>query len=109
MMRLTEHEISTLLTHAGALFTGPWTLELFGSRADDNARGGDIDLLFTFEHESAWKEALGLKSAFLARVKDPLGEQKIDLVMTTPPRAASDPFIQSLGDRRCRLGTSEGA
>jgi uncharacterized protein len=49
---------------------------LFGSRADDTQRGGDIDLLIVSEHIGV-RERLRLQSA----LEDALGLRKIDLVI----------------------------
>ncbi len=49
---------------------------LFGSRANDNARGGDIDLLVISK-----KLCLTDKLTVLARLHRILGEQKIDLAI----------------------------
>ncbi len=50
---------------------------LFGSRVDDNKRGGDIDLYFILKDHSNLFEK---KIKFLSRVKKELGEQKIDII-----------------------------
>lgn len=53
---------------------------LFGSRVDDNKKGGDIDLYFVLkEHSNLFEKKL----KFLSRVKRELGEQKIDIVFNT--------------------------
>ncbi len=50
---------------------------LFGSRVDNNKKGGDIDLYLVLkEHQNLFEK----KIKFLARVKRELGEQKIDIV-----------------------------
>jgi len=49
---------------------------LFGSRVDDNAKGGDIDLLVISR-----KINLLDKLAVLAKLHQTLGEQKIDLAV----------------------------
>jgi predicted nucleotidyltransferase len=49
---------------------------LFGSRANDNAKGGDIDLLVISQ-----KIRLMEKLALLAKLHQKLGEQKIDLIV----------------------------
>jgi len=49
---------------------------LFGSRVDDSAKGGDIDLLVLSK-----KINLMAKLDILARLHQQLGDQKIDLVI----------------------------
>lgn len=52
---------------------------LFGSRADDEKRGGDIDLYIV----SSCKEELARKKIdFLVKLKSKIGEQKIDVVLS---------------------------
>jgi len=48
---------------------------LFGSRVDDNAKGGDIDLLVV-----SVKIDFSIKLKILAQLMIKLGEQKIDLI-----------------------------
>jgi predicted nucleotidyltransferase len=58
-------------------------IRLFGSRADDDARGGDIDLYV----ETAISEPdvlIEAKLRALAELHRALGEQKIDLVVKHP-------------------------
>jgi len=52
---------------------------LFGSRADDQARGGDIDLLVI-------SESIGLRDEWRIRrdILDEIGWQKLDLVVARP-------------------------
>lgn len=59
---------------------------LFGSRTDDNKRGGDIDLLVHSQKIDLRKEIEIQKEFFLR-----LEEQKIDLVVT---KDFSEPFVQ---------------
>ncbi len=70
-------------------------LYLFGSRVDDSKKGGDIDLLFL-----ATPELLTLvqekKYRILADIKHQIGEQKIDLVLSSFENAQADLFIQSI-------------
>lgn len=61
-------------------FFGNGEVYLFGSRVDDNKKGGDIDLYFVLkEHSNLFEKKL----KFLSRVKRELGEQKIDIVFNT--------------------------
>lgn len=59
-------------------------LLVFGSRADDTKKGGDIDLYVQpRSHENLAEKRI----TFLARLKRRIGDQKIDLVVAhTPPR-----------------------
>jgi predicted nucleotidyltransferase len=52
------------------------TIYLIGSRADDELRGGDIDLLVIDEKELSGQEKRNIKIAFYKE----LGEQKLDIV-----------------------------
>jgi predicted nucleotidyltransferase len=60
---------------------------LFGSRVDDNKKGGDIDLLVLSTH-------LGFTAQKQIKLKlyELIGEQKIDLIIA--PEVSADPFIQ---------------
>ena len=57
-------------------------MRLFGSRVDDHARGGDIDLLVELDHAVAQP---ALFSASLgAQLQRALGDQRIDIVIAAP-------------------------
>ncbi len=53
-------------------------IRLFGSRTDDAARGGDIDLLVISDHLN-FRDLLRLRTAILDRV----GWQRLDLLVRT--------------------------
>jgi predicted nucleotidyltransferase len=57
---------------------------LFGSRADDKARGGDIDL-YIETHVPTIKEAFDKKIEFILSLNLQLGEQKIDIILNILP------------------------
>lgn len=80
-MRLTSRQRSviqqTLLEHFG----GGSRILLFGSRTDDQARGGDIDLFV--EPEIQDPDALvNARLQALVDLHKALGEQKIDIVIS---------------------------
>lgn len=79
-MRLTGQQRSiikqVLLKHFGAASE----LRLFGSRIDDNALGGDIDLYIEPEIQQA-DDIVEAKLNALVELHRQLGEQKIDLVI----------------------------
>lgn len=63
---------------------GKGEIRLFGSRLDDNRKGGDIDLYVIPASRNHLAEN---RLTFLARLKRRIGDQKIDLVIAaTEPR-----------------------
>ena len=69
---------------------------LFGSRADDTRRGGDIDLLIVSKRIGL-RERLRLQSA----LEDALGLRKIDLVIVD--NVDNSPFARSVQPGSVRL------
>lgn len=78
-MRLTDHQKTTILNACQRYFSDAkcW---LFGSRVDDQKRGGDIDL-YIETTESDVNKIVAAKLAFLVALNRELGEQKIDVVI----------------------------
>jgi uncharacterized protein len=74
-MRITEHQ-RTEITQSISARDPLANVYLFGSRVDDNARGGDLDLLVL-----SAKIGLLERLDILADLHRTLGEQKIDLVI----------------------------
>ena len=78
-MRLSNKYIEVIKKYFNEFFKNG-EIYLFGSRVDDNKKGGDIDLYLVLdEHENLFEK----KIKFLARIKKELGEQKIDIVFNT--------------------------
>lgn len=81
-MRLTAAETSKIRETVRAV-TGPRTrVHLFGSRTDDTAKGGDIDLLVEIDHSVDSPVLLGARIG--ARLQAALGERRIDVVLAAP-------------------------
>ena len=75
-MRLSQRYIDVIKSRFKEFFNDG-DIYLFGSRVDDNKKGGDIDLYLVLkEHTNIFEK----KIKFLSRVKRELGEQKIDIV-----------------------------
>ena len=55
-------------------------LVLFGSRADDSKRGGDIDLCVETD-QLPWENLVRSRHAFLVALDKALGERKIDVLL----------------------------
>ncbi|MGZ3633564.1 MAG: nucleotidyltransferase domain-containing protein [Parachlamydiaceae bacterium] len=84
-MRISQHEqnaIKNVITQLDPQAK----IYLFGSRVDDNARGGDIDLLIL-------SELITERDRRKIRVElfEKLGEQKLDLVIA---KDLSKPFVR---------------
>ena len=92
-MRITEEEKSAFIEILSSYdFAGE--LKLYGSRADNNAKGGDIDLLLLVETQTQRKQLASHKHEILADIKLKVGDQKIDLLISTYETAKTDTFIQ---------------
>lgn len=79
-MRLTADQIEAIKQETEIFFGIGAQVWLFGSRVDDTKKGGDIDLFLrpTVNDVSQLAKA---RFAFLARLKQRIGDQKIDLVL----------------------------
>jgi len=79
-MRLAEWEIKEIKKAAKLVFGENVRVILFGSRVDDNKKGGDIDLYVVTDDPSMEKEG-----KFWIELQKRLGEQKIDIVLSENP------------------------
>lgn len=82
--------LTPLLAHTQA------ELKLFGSRVNDDAKGGDIDLLLILPNDSIYTQLLEKKLNLLVEFKQKLGDQKIDLLLATSDMISSDPFLEMI-------------
>ena len=74
-MRLNDIEIKAIKNNLLALDPEA-SIYLFGSRTNDAAKGGDIDLLIESNHFD-----MRTKAAYRWALMEELGEQKIDLII----------------------------
>lgn len=74
-MRLSEIEISAIKKNV-LLFDAAAEIYLFGSRTNNEAKGGDIDLL-VISDKIGFNEKLKIKSGLFKEIE----EQKIDIVV----------------------------
>ena len=77
-MRLTEGQIERIKTIGRGVFGQDVRIFLFGSRTDDGAKGGDIDLFIETDDDKI--ASVENKINCLVKLKLALGDQKIDLV-----------------------------
>ncbi len=81
-MRLSNDQVKTIVSAVLARFGDSARVYLFGSRVDDAARGGDIDLLV--ELPEADQQMVRHACQAVADIQMALGEQKIDLLLKHP-------------------------
>lgn len=83
-MRLTTSQIKSIKQVAAEVMGDQARLMLFGSRADDTRRGGDIDL-YVAAPVLPPEAQLATKLKLLVKLKQQIGEQRIDLVFAPAP------------------------
>jgi predicted nucleotidyltransferase len=91
-MRLTDQQRAIIRATVVETFGAGADVWLFGSRVDDNKRGGDIDLLI--ETDQLDVDAIArAEISFLTRIQMKLGEQKIDVLVDYPSRKIRPPIF----------------
>jgi predicted nucleotidyltransferase len=93
-MRIDKNEILIINTLAISCFGVGTKVFLFGSRTDDERKGGDIDLFIT--NDDPEKLTLQAKIIFLAELKRLIGDQKIDVVLDTVKTRHKKVFYHSI-------------
>ena len=89
-MRLTDYE-KTVIFNAVTAEDAAARVFVFGSRADDTARGGDIDLL-VLSGRFDKKRQRAVRWTIVER----LGEQKIDIVTSVD---GNEPFVRLIREQ----------
>lgn len=93
-MRLTDNEISGIIEgieKLSSIYSSE--LRLYGSRADDNKKGGDIDLLLVILSNELKQNLVENKHRILAQIKKNIGDRKIDLLICNSEAIEDDPFV----------------
>jgi len=81
-MRLSPEARQIIKESTREIFGPDATVRVFGSRANDDARGGDIDLLV--ECSKPVKDRLKKSLALTASLQIRLGDQRIDVIVADP-------------------------
>lgn len=100
-MRLNQFQIDTIKNLAKKYFGQETIVSLFGSRTDDNKKGGDIDLLIYNNNESAL--TMDAKVYFLAELKSKIGDRKIDVVFENINTREKKNFYRSVTGHKIEL------
>ena len=90
-MRLTPLQRQVFIQTARECFEPLAQVRLFGSRAVNSRKGGDIDLLIETQLQDPARIARA-HTQFLSRVYLALGEQKIDVLIDYPGRQSESPI-----------------
>ncbi len=89
-MRLNQYEIDCIKNLAVRHFGADVSVFLFGSRTNDQLRGGDIDLFIRGGHLN-----IRAKVDFLTDLILKIGDQKIDVVLDQPD-TLNPTFLKSI-------------
>lgn len=81
-MRLHPDHIAVIKSVTAQVLGADASVRLFGSRVDDQARGGDIDLLIETTTPQPNRAVAAARVA--ARIERQLGERRVDVVLVDP-------------------------
>jgi len=93
-MRMPPKYRTTITDTAAKVFGESVSVWLFGSRLDDTAKGGDVDLLIKLESPTADKAVLAARYNALLQMK--LGMQKFDVLIIDPSTTLKQIHQQAL-------------
>jgi len=98
-MRLTESEILSIKEVFQNVFKHG-EIFLFGSRVDDTKKGGDIDLFIIQKNK---ENNLEKKINFLTLLKQKIGDQKIDIIISKDKNRLIEKEALTKGISLCRI------
>ena len=81
-MRLTPQHVEVIRQATQQLAGDDARIRLFGSRANDDARGGDVDLMLELDHSIA--EPAQLAASLAARISRGMNGRKVDVLIRAP-------------------------
>ena len=90
-MRLSSAQIKSIKQVAAEVMGEQARLMLFGSRVDDTRLGGDIDL-YVAAPVLPKETQLETKLKFLVKLKQQIGDQRIDVVFAPGPGQSAWPI-----------------
>ncbi len=104
-MRLEKEQIVEIKSVLSSfLKTVPYELFLYGSRVDDNLRGGDIDLLVvTSDQGQALFESKHLDILVQIKKQPHIGQRRIDIKATTLDKISQVPFLNAISGQMIKL------
>jgi predicted nucleotidyltransferase len=100
-MRLSEYQIGIINSLARKHFGEMTIVYLFGSRTDENKKGGDIDLMISNVNEEML--TIEAKVHFLAELKKNIGDRKIDVIFDDSNCRKKKNFYRSISEHKVKL------
>ncbi|HYE37799.1 nucleotidyltransferase domain-containing protein [Methylocaldum sp.] len=100
-MRVSNRAIKAIVEAAKSVAGSDASVWLFGSRVNENARGGDIDLFV--ESQLQLENRVAAACQIGAKIQMTLGEQRVDVIVkdrSTKPQAIHD-IAKNQGIRLC--------
>lgn len=95
LVRLTPHEIQAIRSAATEVLWPGTRVCLFGSRVDDAARGGDIDLLVQPPESPDAADWVARRQRLVTRLYRLLEERRIDVVLDSPAPGPAQAFAEA--------------
>lgn len=96
-MRISQRQQQIIRDEVATIFGDGVRVRLFGSRVDEDARGGDIDLLLEADNTIAESRRKTLQ--LVARLQQRLGDQPFDVLVIDP-----ETTLQPVHSRALRTG-----
>lgn len=81
-VRLSAREIEVIRATVGHMLGDRAIIRIFGSRAHEDAKGGDIDILI--ETERKLPDRVAIACRLTSELQMQLGDQKIDVIIIDP-------------------------
>ena len=81
-MRLTPAQIDTIKSTTQAVLGEGAQVTLFGSRVDDQAKGGDVDLMI--EVHQALEEPASIAARIASQISRAMNGRKVDVLLKAP-------------------------
>ena len=103
-MRLTPEQVEAIHCSIKKFFKENYELYLYGSRADDSLKGGDIDLLIVTSSKDVEKiDSIHLDLLVEIKKQKSVGDRRIDLKVATQDQLASSAFLKMISKSMIKL------
>jgi predicted nucleotidyltransferase len=94
-MRISKEQVQVFIKCIESFGVHHFELYLFGSRAKDNKKGGDIDLIVIASNEYI-QRLQSIKPLLLAKIKLQSSDEKTDFTFLSEDKKSTDVFFNSI-------------